>query len=242
MRWADGQVFVDDSVLAPRPPSGVALRDRFFDGISRLTFNVIRTNGRSQFLGPLELLRFGAPETEARAVSWPIEGGLLAAAAGGTLELRAGDGELAAHVKGYRPRLPAALYSVTQLPVHHALVRLQLLRLRGRTPSSGIPADTGRRFAAAAVDLGICAAVAAMVGRKRPVRTLFAVTAGYHLACWSLSGHTVGGAIMRQRVVAVDGSRPSLFQSVLRLAALPIAAVRLRAVHDEVSATDVVED
>jgi hypothetical protein len=41
-------------------------------------------------------------------------------------------------------------------------------------------------------------------------------------------------------VVSVDGSRPSLAQAVLRFALMPLAAARMRGVHDEIAATDVI--
>src|SRR6266702_3881230 len=44
------------------------------------------------------------------------------------------------------------------------------------------------------------------------------------------------------RIVAVDGSRPSIGQSIVRLLALPLAALRMRAAHDELAATEVVAD
>ena len=47
---------------------------------------------------------------------------------------------------------------------------------------------------------------------------------------------------MRQRVVAIDGSPVTPVQAMLRLIAVPFAAFRFRAIHDEVSATDVVTD
>jgi len=62
----------------------------------------------------------------------------------------------------------------------------------------------------------------------------------YHVAGWSISGRTLGGMLMGQRLVSVDGSRPTLGQALVRLAALPLSALRLRAIHDEVSGTDVV--
>jgi uncharacterized RDD family membrane protein YckC len=71
---------------------------------------------------------------------------------------------------------------------------------------------------------------------------LLGITAGYHVAWWSKSGRTIGGVITRQRVVAVDGSRASVGQSLIRLLALPLAAVRMRAVHDEIAATEVITE
>jgi uncharacterized RDD family membrane protein YckC len=69
---------------------------------------------------------------------------------------------------------------------------------------------------------------------------LLGIAAGYHVACWSLSGVTVGGAVMRQRVVAVDGSKVSIGQALVRLALLPLAAVRRCDIHDEIAGTEVV--
>ena len=62
----------------------------------------------------------------------------------------------------------------------------------------------------------------------------------YHLACWSFGGLTLGGLMLGQQVVAVDGEGVTPGQALLRLAALPLAWFRLRAVHDEVAGTDVV--
>jgi RDD family protein len=242
MRWVDGQVAVEDGIRAPRPLSGEAMRDGFFEGATRLSLGLIHLSGDSLYLGPWELLHFDLPVTSAHSVSWPIDGGALADEPGGYLEVRSTDEHLVARVEGYRPRLPKAVYMLTQLPVHHAVVRLQLLRLRGRQPAAGVPADVSRRLAAGVIDVGICAAIAVAVARRRRLRALLAIAAGYHVAAWAVSGRTVGGAIMRQRVVSVDGTRPSLAQAALRLAMLPLAAVRFRAVHDEIAATDVVAD
>jgi uncharacterized RDD family membrane protein YckC len=46
--------------------------------------------------------------------------------------------------------------------------------------------------------------------------------------------------VLGLRLVAIDGSRPSPTQAVLRLAALPLGARRLRAVHDDLAATAVI--
>lgn len=60
------------------------------------------------------------------------------------------------------------------------------------------------------------------------------------MACWSLSGRTLGGAVMEQRVVAVDGSGLSAGQAIVRLALLPLAVVLRRNVQDEIAGTDVI--
>lgn len=242
MRWVDGGVLVEDKVRAPRPLSGEALRSSYFDTTATFTLGLVRFRDGALRLGPWELLRFGPPATDPRGVIWPIQGGLLAAGPGGRFEVSWRDGHLAAKVDGYRPALPPAMYALTQLPVHHALMRLQLLRIRGRLPSAGVPADVSSRVAAAAIDAAVCAGITLALARRRRLKALVAIAAGYHMAAWSASGRTLGGAIMRQRVVAVDASRPSLTQAALRLALLPLAALRMRAVHDEIAGTDVIAE
>ena len=61
------------------------------------------------------------------------------------------------------------------------------------------------------------------------------------MGCWSLTGRTVGGLLTGQRLVSVDGSPVAPWQALLRLAALPLAVLTRRAVHDETAATEVVE-
>ena len=240
MRWMDGEVTVEDRVHSTRQVSGEALRDGFFDAAAVLSLGLIRMSGGSLQVGPFEVLRFDVPATTSHSVSWPIDGGVLAGGPGGYLEIRSTDGQIVARVEGYRPRLPKPIYVLTQMPFHHALTRLQLLRLRGRRPVPGVPADVSARLTAGAIDAGICAGIALVAARRRRVRAFLAIAAGYHVAAWSASGWTVGGAIMRQRVVSIDGSRPSFGQAVLRFATLPLAGFRLRAVHDEVASTDVI--
>jgi hypothetical protein len=193
-------------------------------------------------LGPLEIIRFGPAKTTRSSVDFPIEGGLLVGDRGGRLRIEAVKGRLTASVQEYRPRLPRPLYLVTQLPFHHLVLRLHLLRVRGRLPSPGVPVAPTRRLAAAAIDIGLFALVAVLAGRRRRLGALATIAAGYHVACWTISGRTVGGIVARQRVVSVDGSRVSTGQALVRLLALPLAALRLRAVHDEIAATEVVAD
>ena len=242
MRWVGGQVWVEDSVDAPRPPASTVLRDRFMSDTAALTLGAVQQRDGALVSGPIALLLFGAPRLEARGVVWPIEGGALAAEPGGRLRVFFEDGRLIARVEGYRPSLPRPLYTMTQLLVHHALVRLVLLRLRGRRPAAGVPADVSGRLAAGAIDATICGALALVLARRRRVRAFVAIAAGYHVAAWTVSGRTIGGALMRQRVVAIDGSSITLVQALLRLIALPFALFRFRAVHDEVAATDVITD
>src|SRR5260370_33833399 len=112
-------------------------------------------------------------------------------------------------------------------------MRLHLLWQRGRQPAPGVPVAPTRRAAAAAIDVGLFAVVALVAGRRRRLAAIAIIAAGYHVACWSISGRTIGGMITGQRVVAVDGSRVSPGQALIRLLTLPRAAVRQRAVHNQ---------
>jgi len=76
---------------------------------------------------------------------------------------------------------------------------------------------------------------------SRRLRWAAALAAVYHLGCWSLTGRTVGALVTGQRLVSVDGSPVAPWQAVLRLAALPLAVLACRAVHDEAAATEVIE-
>jgi hypothetical protein len=233
-------VSVDDSVAMAKPVGGQSLRDSFFAEMPSLTLGLIRGRGDSLWLGPIELLRFGQPKVTENAVEWAITGGWLAAMPGGRWRIEASDGRLTASLEGYRPMLPRRIYSLTQLRVHHLLTRLYLLRVHGRMPAPGARATTADRMRAAAIDAAFCATLAGLVGRRRP-RTWLGVAIGYHVACWSISGRTLGGLVMRQQVVSVDGSRPTPTQSLARLVALPLSWVLRRPVHDEFAGTDVVK-
>jgi uncharacterized RDD family membrane protein YckC len=105
-----------------------------------------------------------------------------------------------------------------------------------------VPAVRGKRLAASAIDLGLCVALTAVIGRRRRGSVFVGVVAGYHVACWALSGRTLGGALLKQRVVSFDGSGLSAGQAMVRLALLPVALVRQRAVHDEIAGTEVIAD
>ncbi len=242
MRSADGRVWVEDSVAASNPVTGKELRDQFESDVSTLTFGLVRMRGSSMVLGPLEILRFGRPKMTRTGVDWPVVGGLAAGTGGGHWSISASGGRLVASLEGYTPRLPVPLYALTQLPIHHLVMRLHLLRARGRVPSPGVPAAPTRRIAAGAMDVGLCAGLALLAGRRRRVAAFAGLAIGYHVACWSSSGRTVGGLIAGQRVVSVDGSRASVGQSLVRLLALPLTALRLRAVHDEIAGTEVISD
>lgn len=241
VRWDVDRVSTTDSVEVASPPSGADMRDGYAQEVRSFTLGLVAMRGDSIVLGPLELLRFGAPRVSRNAVQWPIQGGLLSARPGGTLRVEARDGRVVASVEGWMPRLPRALYAATQLQVHLLFTRLYLLRFRGREPAPGPRASRGDRLKAAAIDAAFCLTLAGLTGRRRPRRAI-AIAAIYHLACWSTTGRTLGGLVMRQRVVAVDGSRLTPGQALLRLALLPAAWIARRPVHDEVAATNVMHE
>jgi hypothetical protein len=235
-------VAVEDSVAMSHAITGKALRDGYWADISRLTLGLVRARDNAVWLGPFELIRFGRPKLTPNSVQWPIEGGLLARAPGGRLRIERLYGRLVASVEGYRPTLPRPVYAVTQLPIHRLWTRLHLLRTRGRQPAPGVPAGRDRRLAAAAIDLGLCVALTTVIGRRKRGPVLLGIVAGYHVACWATSGRTVGGALLKQRVVSVDSSGLSAGQALVRLALLPVALVLGRAVHDEIAGTEVIAD
>jgi len=115
-------------VASPHVVSGRELREQFASDVSALTFGLVRMRGTSMVLGPLEILRFGRPKVTRSGVSWPVEGGLAARAGGGKWSITASGGRLVASLEGYRPRIPVPLYRLTQLPIHHLVMRLHLLR------------------------------------------------------------------------------------------------------------------
>lgn len=240
MRWADGRVTVEDFAAIPRSVTGKELRDSYLIDLPKLTLGLAHMEGTSLRLGSLELLRFGRPKITKSRVDWPIEGGLAAAGPGGRFTIATAGGVLVATLDGYRPRVPPLVYALTQLQIHHLIVRLHLLRVRGRQPSPGIPAEPASRLVSGAIDAMLCGTLALVAGRGRRLRALIALAAGYHVVCWSGSGRTLGGVITGQRVVAVDGSRPSPGQAALRFITLPLTALRIRAVHDEIACTEVI--
>lgn len=234
-------VHLQERVRAPVEPPRTALRDAYFADVRRLSLGLVGGERWRLRLGALTLLSFGEPAFDGWAWSWPITGGLLASAPGGTLSYGWRDGQLVGAVDGYRPRLPALPYRSIQLPAHRLLTRWFLLRLRGGVPPPGVPAGPAQRLLTAGLDLALCAGVTAALRPRRRLRTFAAVAAVYHLACWSAAGRTAAGVVTGQRLVSVDGRRVAPWQAALRLAALPLAARTLRAVHDEAAATEVVD-
>ena len=227
---------VEDSVRTPVAPAPERLRDFYFAATERLTLGLVRHQDGSLRLGPLTLVSFGDPVRIPDGWSFPITGGILAAEPGGELNVVSAGGITKVVVAGYRPSLPLPFYRITQYPFHHFVTRLALLRLRGRVPAEAPPASPAARLAAGAIDAGVCHILAR--GRRRRA---VAVAVVYHVACWSFGGLTVGGLLLKQRVVAVDGGPVTPGQALLRMATLPLSLLRFRAVHDEVAGTDVVQ-
>jgi hypothetical protein len=186
------------------------------------------------------MIQFGEPRVGPHYVEWPIEGGLLAKG-GGTWRIESHGGRVEAVAEGHRPALPRPVYDLTHRHVHLLLTRLYLLRLHGDEPMPGRRALREDRVRAAAVDVAFCLTVAGLTGRRRPRRTLM-IAAAYHVACWSIFGRTLGGLVLRERVVSVDGSGLTPTQALLRFALLPVSLVAGRPVHDEITGTTVIED
>jgi hypothetical protein len=239
--WQEPPVHQDDRARAPVEPPPALLRDAFFAHIRRLTLGAVRGERWRLRLGPLTLLAFGEPAFDGRGWTWPITGGLLARRPGGTLRYCWRDGDLVATVDGYLPRLPAPLYRLAQVPAHRVVTRRFLLGIRGRTPAPGVPAGPAQRLLAACLDLALCAGLTSALRPRRPLLTLAAVAAAYHVTCWTVGGRTPGALLTGQRLVSVDGRGVAPWQALLRLAALPAALRTLRAVHDEAAATEVIE-
>jgi uncharacterized RDD family membrane protein YckC len=85
------------------------------------------------------------------------------------------------------------------------------------------------------VAAGLLGLVATLVGDLRPewlVATLVGCAWGltvtvYFVLCWSITGQTPGMRAMRLRVVAGDGTPPSLWRALVRLVGLLLAIVPL---------------
>ena len=221
------------------PPPG-DLEDRGHDYwrfLEWLLGKLVRYREGTIFGLGIPLITVGEAEYTEGTWSWPITGGLLAARPGGRLSWGVRDGHLVGDLRGYHPLLPAPLYRVSQRPVHQAITRLFLLHERGRRHPPGVPAAPSLRLAAAAADAGIVLLAGRMLGKRRA-----ALLAPVYLAAsWVAGGQTPGQRLLGIRVVSLDGSPVTLAQAAARILALPIAALRLRALHDEVAGTEVVE-
>lgn len=241
--WEGGRVSDTDSIAVDSLPTGRQLRDAYAESVRDVTFGAARLRGDAVTFGPVELLRFGHPTIDAHSVEWPIQGGLLARETGGTWRVTAADGSVTAEMIDFAPRLPRLVYLLSQLHVHQLATRLFLLRVRGREPAPGVRATRDQRFRAATVDLALCFTIAGGLGPRRRLRRAVVIAAAYHVACWSFGGgRTLGGMVMRQRVVSVDGGAVSPAQALMRLVTAPAAWVLRRPVHDQMAGTDVIAD
>lgn len=240
VKWQGDSVDTSDSIEVPRPIGGAALRDSYIDAVGALTLGIARFSDNEVRVGPVTMLRFGEPRVGANFVEWPIEGGLLARG-GGTWRIEAGDGRLRATATGHRPALPRLVYDLSHRHVHLLLTRLYLMRVRGEEPRPGRQASREDRARSAAVDVAFCLSLAGVTGLRRPRRVLL-LLAAYHVACWSITGRTLGGLVLRERVVSLDGSRLTPTQALYRFALLPVSLVVRRPVHDEVAGTTVIRD
>ncbi len=238
--WSGDAITTSDSVEVTRPFSGAQLRDAYIESVQDLTLGLVRFRDNAWRIGPFELLRFGNERVGRDVVEWPIEGGILARP-GGVWRIESKHGAVSATATGHRPAIPRPLYDVSHFQVHQLATRLYLLGLLEADPPPGIEAPREDRLRAAAVDVAFCLTLARLTGRRRLRRTLV-ITAAYHVVCWSLLGHTLGGVVLRERVVSLDGSRPTAAQSVLRMALMPLSWMSRRPVHDEVARTTVMRD
>jgi uncharacterized RDD family membrane protein YckC len=108
----------------------------------------------------------------------------------------------------------------------------------------GAIAGFGRRLAAIAVDWALCLAIAGGLLRGDG-RTTLAVFAVENMLLLSTLGSTVGHRLLRLRVAALDGGRPSPLAVVVRTVLLCLAVPALiwdrdgRGLHDKAAGTAV---
>ena len=235
---------VTDQVRAPIAPSLDTLRDGYFAGCARALFGLVRFRDNLYRAGPLTLFRFGPPHLEDSSWVFPIEGGLLTRRPTGCVRLGWTRGTLTCSLEGYQPRLPMALYRLTQLPFHREITRIALLQMRGRVPSPGIPAEPWRRLLAGALDVAFATSIALACGGRRG-RTRLTLLGAALLSTQTVipaltRGVTPGGWVVGTRITAVDGTPVRAAQLLVRTAALPLGIRTLRDLHDELAGTDVV--
>src|SRR5690348_6546083 len=101
--WHGGRVSTTASISVGHAVAGTALRDAYGAAVRQLTFGLAQLRDDAVKIGPIPLLRFGAPKVTRYAVEWPIEGGLLAGSAGGAWRVQSSKGVVTASVTGYRP-------------------------------------------------------------------------------------------------------------------------------------------
>lgn len=238
---------VIDQVRAPIAPSPDTLRDGYFAGCARALFGLVRLRDNLYLAGPITLLRFGTPRLEDSSCVFPIEGGLLARRPSGVVRLGWSEGRLYCSLEGYQPRLPGALYRLTQLPFHHEISRIALLQMRGRVPSPGIPAEPWRRLLAGMLDVAFATSVAVTCGPRRAGARVGRVALFGAALAWTQTfipaltgGLTPGGWVAGTRITAVDGTPAHAAQLLVRAMALPLGLRTLRSRHDELAGTDVI--
>ncbi|MFZ0218222.1 MAG: RDD family protein [Candidatus Dormiibacterota bacterium] len=229
-----------DEAAAPLAPSLERLQQGVFPGVASVLGGLVRFHDGVYKLGPLPLLAFSEPRFEHPAWVWDVRGGLLAAEPGGRVRVGWNHGQIYCRVESWRPRLPPGLYRLFQVPFHHAVTRIGLLQLRGRTPSPGIPAEPARRLLAGLLDFAACVSVVGVVRPRRPLLTLAAMLAATQVGLLAWRGQTPGGWMAGTRVVSVDGRPIGGGQALIRLLAMPLGIRSLRDRHDELAGTEVV--
>lgn len=123
--------------------------------LSRLSLGLLWVSygdDRALMCGPLPVLRFSAPhyslDSQQATVRWFIEGGLLAAQTGGSLEisfypaLPDGWSRVELRVVDFSPSLPAPLYRLSQRLLHGFVTRAFLRSL----PRLPLPKSRAHRF------------------------------------------------------------------------------------------------
>jgi hypothetical protein len=157
----DGSVEFEQRVRATRPlveaseRGALALASRYWEEVEAGTGHLVRTRTRGQelelrLLGGVTLLRFGAPQTtvdsSVTATRYPIVGGLLARAPGGSIafaQVVEPVVELRATIDGFFPRLggrpggppwTGALYRHVQRRLHTSVSRRYFRRLIAEGP------------------------------------------------------------------------------------------------------------
>lgn len=123
--------------------------------LSRLSLGLLWVSygeSRTLYCGPLPMLRFSAPhyflDTEIATVRWFIEGGLLCASPGGSLEISFyspsahGWSRVELRVVDFSPALPSSLYQLSQRLLHVFVTRAFLRSL----PRLPLPSSRAHRF------------------------------------------------------------------------------------------------
>lgn len=214
-----------DRVWSPSPPPAELLLEANFGLIGRATLGLVRGSHWRLRLGPLRLLEFDSPIAVEGGYSWRITGGQLARHPGGCLRIRWLGGQIVHEVEAFAPRLPGPVYRLTQLPLHHLVTRLILLRIT-TAPRPGPPPSVGALAGAGLLDAGVSAiATLGLPGRWR-IALLPVIWILYTTVAWAGFGRTGGQRLLGIRLLARDGSRPTPAQAVIRMLALPYRCLR----------------